>query len=93
MDAQQSLEAMKRLRQERGVRPEARERTRRATKAWKAIRKALEAADSAVPEIAESAGLSTEEVFWHVNAMRKYGEVEIAGEDGSYLRYRLVRKA
>ena len=93
MDPQQSLDAMKRLRRERGVRPEVLERSRRTTKVWKAIREALDGADLTVPEISAATGIPTEEAFWHLNALRKYGEAEIAGEADSYLRYRRVKRA
>jgi len=40
-----------------------------------------------VPEIAQACGLPPEQVFWHVMAMRKYGQVEEQGMDGQYYRY------
>ncbi|MBN1773649.1 MAG: winged helix-turn-helix domain-containing protein [Deltaproteobacteria bacterium] len=92
MDTEKSLEAMKRLRHERGVRPEALERSRRATRTWKAIREALSGGELSVPELAAKTGLPTGEVFWYLNALRKYGEAEIAGEADSYLRYRRVTR-
>lgn len=92
MDPQKSLDAMKRLRRERGVSPEALERSRRTTKVWKAIREALDRADLTVPELAAATGMTTEEVFWNLNALRKYGEAEIIGEADSYLRYRRVKR-
>lgn len=92
MDPQQSLDAMKQMRKERGRNAEALEKSRFTSKIWAAIRDALSQNDLTAPEIAKATGFQADTVFWHINALRKYGEVEIAGEADSYLRYRRVKR-
>ena len=46
-----------------------------------------------VPEIVESTGLPSPEVFWCVTAMKKYGLVNEGAKDGSYFRYSLEEAA
>ena len=87
-----AVETMKRVRAERGVRPEVLKLQRQTTKIWKALRAAFDEGPATVPELAERTGLDSQDLFWHLNALRKYGEVEILEPDGDYLRYRKVTK-
>jgi predicted transcriptional regulator len=61
----------------------------------KALRQAMESGAQTVPELARIIGLPSEQVLWHLTAMRKYGLVEETGmdEDGAYCRYRLPQEA
>jgi hypothetical protein len=43
-----------------------------------------------VPEIAAATGIPTNIVFWHIIAMRKYGEAAEAELKGNYPSYRLI---
>jgi hypothetical protein len=57
----------------------------------KAVRATLDRAGPAtVPQVAEATGLDTQKVFWTIAAMRKYGQVREAGENGDYPLYELV---
>ena len=70
--------------------------TQTRLKQQQALRKQLRAAlhDGArtVPELAAACSLPTEEVLWHVTAMRKYDELVEAGMDGAYYRYALAEE-
>lgn len=92
MDKQSALEAMKRVRTARGVRPEVVEACRQATRLRNAVREALRAGPATVPELSERTGLEPRVVFWYLNALRKYGAAEIAEVDGDFLRYRGVSR-
>ena len=43
-----------------------------------------------VPAIAESTGVPSSTVFWHVIAMKKYGKVAESGQEGDYPKYQLI---
>jgi hypothetical protein len=47
-----------------------------------AIKKSLQDGEKTVPEITAAANLPSADVLWFVNAMRKYGEAVITGDDG-----------
>ena len=82
---------LKKLRDERGGAVD--EITRRNTErqaARKKVRAALATGPATVPAIAEASGLPTQDVLWHVSAMRKYGDLVETGTDGDYCTYALV---
>ena len=54
------------------------------------IRKSLAAGSKTVPEITRDVHLPAADVLWFVNAMRKYGETAVAGEENGYKKYTLV---
>ena len=85
-------EEMKNARKERGIKPELTALRKHNRSVQKAIQEALEGDAKTPPEIARLSGFDVREVFWHINAMRKYGQAEIEGQDGSYLKYRLLKK-
>jgi hypothetical protein len=58
--------------------------------ARKKVRAALAGGTATVPAITAASGLSSQDVLWHVAAMRKYGDVVEAGTDGDYPTYALV---
>lgn len=87
------MEQMKQARKARGgVRPELRELDKRTRQLEKTISEAMGAEAISPPKLAEKTGLDVREVFWQLNAMRKYGKVAIEGQDGSFLSYKLINK-
>lgn len=61
----------------------------------KTLRRGLQGEPRSIPEIAKNSGLPAHEVLWHVNAMKKYGEVIEDGmdDDFEYYLYRLAKEA
>lgn len=62
--------------------------------ARKAIERTLSGGPHTVPQLAQSIGMPTNEVLWHIAAMKKYGIVAEAGTDesGDYYLYCLLKK-
>jgi hypothetical protein len=52
-----------------------------------AIKKILQDGAKTVPEIAAAVRLPSADVLWFVNAMRKYGDAVITGDDNGYKKY------
>lgn len=75
-----------------GVHPEERKKHQAMVAHRKTIRAVLERAPSTVPKIAAELNLATDEVLWHLTAMRKYGQAAEAGEDGDYVLYALAEQ-
>jgi predicted transcriptional regulator len=85
---------LKRLRAERDEQLKAvRARTRDVLKLRRKVKKALEDGPQTVLSIASAVGASTDEVLWHVMAMRGYGLVAEDDQEGDYFKYRLVPAA
>jgi len=61
----------------------------RQVKVRRELAAALKVGAKTVPELAQAVGLPGREVMWHLNAMRKYGEVAVTGQAGDYLTYGL----
>jgi predicted transcriptional regulator len=81
------------LRQRRGPVPEElRRRVSECNRIQKAIAGSLQDGPKTAPEIATATGVPTDQVFWHLMAMRKYGEVVEDEPDGAYFRYALQKK-
>ena len=55
----------------------------------KAIRTALKPGAKTVPQIAAESNIDASVILWHLMAMRRYGEVTEAGEQGQYPLYAL----
>ena len=55
----------------------------------KQLREQLAGGPRTIPELVSASGLDSTKVTWHVMAMKKYGELQDAGLDGDYYRYRL----
>lgn len=92
-DVQDKREAMKALRKERGDMIEiAQQRLKEQTRIRKEIARVLKVGPQTAPAVSAATGISTEVVFWHLMALRKYGQVVEAGEDGDYYRYQLSEK-
>ncbi len=62
------------------------------SRARKAVRAALADGPRTVPQIAQAAGIDPADALWHLTAMRKYGELREAGQDGDYVLYELLAK-
>jgi len=72
--------------------PEVLERVKYGKRVAAAIRKSLKDGPKTVPEMVELTELPDADLFWYVNALKKYGEVAVESKDGSYNRYRLNRR-
>ena len=90
----ESRKARDLIKQRRGPIPESlRDSYREAGRIKKAIRKALAEEPKTVPEISSETDISPEKVFWFLNSMRKYGEVqETTTRKGPYYTYALIQK-
>jgi len=92
MNKQKALENLKTFREAAPpVSETVRESLKKQNRFVKIIKEALADSPKTVPRIAEMSGLPAHEIFWYMNALRKYGFAEIGGEDGSYLLYKTVR--
>ena len=58
----------------------------------KLLKKALKEGAKTIPEITEIVGLPSDEVLWHIVAMKKYDLVAEVGKDGEYYKYALPAK-
>jgi predicted Rossmann fold nucleotide-binding protein DprA/Smf involved in DNA uptake len=84
-------EALKALKAARGPETTAvQARLKEQVKIVNEITRVLKEGPRTVPSLAETAGLPTETVFWHLMALKKYGKVVEAAADGDYYQYRLV---
>ncbi len=84
-------EALKSLREQRSAQTEAvQTRLKQQMKVEKELTRVLREGPKTVPALADATGLSTQTVFWHLMAFKKYGKVVEADQDGDYFQYRLV---
>jgi predicted transcriptional regulator len=92
-DAKKRTEVLKALRE---AHRDTVERTQALLKEQQAFRKRLREVmahgPQTVPEIAAAADLPSEEVLWHVMAMKKYDLVREVGKDGEYYQYVLAEE-
>jgi hypothetical protein len=72
-----------------GVPPALLELTRRQATIRKQLARALQDGPRTVPEIAAASGFPTHEVFWHLMAMKKYGDIVEGEERDGYFEYAL----
>jgi predicted transcriptional regulator len=56
----------------------------------KKVRVAMKSGAQTIPDIAATAELPSEEVLWHVMAMKKYDLVRETGKEGDYYQYELA---
>ncbi len=83
---------LKRLRSERKEQlAAARERNKPVAVLRRKVKKALVDGPQTVPALAAALSVTTDEVLWHVAAMRAYGLVVEDEADGDYFKYRLVQ--
>jgi len=59
-------------------------------KTRKAITEALKEGAKTVPELSSTTGLKSNDVLWHVMAMKKYGHLKEVDERGDYVSYTLI---
>jgi predicted transcriptional regulator len=84
-------EALKALRDQRPTETEAAQaRLKEQLKIEREITRVLKDGPKTVPALAEATGFPTETVFWHLVALKKYGKVVEAEQEGDYFQYRLV---
>jgi predicted Rossmann fold nucleotide-binding protein DprA/Smf involved in DNA uptake len=69
----------------------ARNREQRAVR--RKLLNALQSGPKTVPELARETDLPRHEVFWHLMALRKYGQVAEGEESDQYFTYALVPQA
>jgi hypothetical protein len=86
-------EALRRFRERMGGLTETRKAYAKADRdARKALREALKSGPTTVPALAAAAQLPSEDVLWHLMAMRRYGEVAEAGRAGDHYLYALKER-
>ena len=56
----------------------------------KQIRQALGTGPMTVPEVAQATDLPSDQVLWHITAMKKYDLVDEVGMSGEYYQYQLA---
>jgi predicted ArsR family transcriptional regulator len=84
-------EALKALREQRATETEAAQaRLKEQVKIEREIARVLKEGPMTVPALAEATGFPTQMVFWHLVALRKYGKVAEAEQEGDYFQYRLT---
>lgn len=84
-------EALKTLREQRAAETEAAQaRLKEQVKIVNGITRLLKEGPKTVPALAEATGLPTQRVFWHLIALKKYGKVVEADQEGDYFQYRWV---
>jgi predicted transcriptional regulator len=92
-EARQRTQLLKQMREEHEETVKRTQETRKEQqRIRRAIRDALGSEAKTVPAIAEAAGLSAQEVLWHVMAMKKYGLIDEKEMDGQYYTYQLVKE-
>lgn len=72
-----------------GVSKDVAERNRQQAAIRRKIIASLKEGAKTAPELAAATGLSTQDAFWWLMALRKYGIVAEAGTGGSYVKYQL----
>jgi predicted transcriptional regulator len=56
------------------------------------LQKAMKGGPKTIPEIAEAAQLPSDQVLWHVMAMKKYDLIREVGMEGEYYQYQLAKE-
>jgi hypothetical protein len=64
--------------------------TRETARVQSAILKALAGGGLTVPQLAEATQLPADRIFWHVNALKKYGKVKAGDKEEGYFCYSLA---
>jgi predicted transcriptional regulator len=85
------VELLKRLREEHAdTVAQTQERLKAQNAIRKQIRNALEAGPKTVPEVAQETSLPSDQVLWHITAMKKYDLVIEVGMREEYFEYQLA---
>jgi predicted transcriptional regulator len=93
-EAKKKAETLKRLREEHKesvTRVQAQMKEQNAIR--KIIREAMGDEPKTVLQVAEATGMAANEVLWHINAMRKYGQVLESDMDGEYYTYQIAQES
>jgi predicted transcriptional regulator len=86
-------EFLKQLRSERSETIEKTQILLREQKQFqKSIMKSIDEDPKTIPEIADEIGEPSQEVLWHIAAMKKYGIVAEAGMSGDYVLYQRTKE-
>jgi predicted transcriptional regulator len=56
------------------------------------LQKAMKGGPKTIPEIAEVAQLPSDQVLWHIMAMKKYDLIREVGMEGEYYQYQLTKE-
>jgi hypothetical protein len=89
-EAVQEKKAIRILREKRGgMTEEFKAYYQRQVKVRRELVASLRVGPKNVSELAQAVSLPGHEVMWHLNAMKKYGEVAVVGQAGDYLTYGL----
>ncbi len=89
--ATRSRDALKALREQRGTAlAAAQARLKEQNRVVGELTRRLKDGPKTVPELAEATELPSEAIFWQLMALKKYGKVAEADQDGDYFRYRLT---
>jgi DNA-directed RNA polymerase specialized sigma subunit len=92
MNKQQSLDNLKQFRTESGIKnSESKQALKRQLKIKRTILEVLANSSKTIPELAAEIEYPAAEIFWHINAMRKYGDVEFDAEVENYIAYKLIQ--
>lgn len=95
-DKQEAQKRTQMLKQLREAHSDTVVRTQALLKEQNAFRKRLRSAmadgPQTVPQIAQASGLPSDQVLWHLTAMKKYDLVAEVDMSGEYYRYELVRE-
>ena len=92
--AKKEKEPIQILRERRGgASKELKAHVKNQNRTRKAIEGALASETRTIPQIADATGFKSEEVMWHVMAMKRYGDVLEAGQCGDYYTYTLKGEA
>jgi hypothetical protein len=84
--------ALKSLRERRGADLEATQaQLKEQIRVNRDLTRLLEAGPKTVPALAEALGMPTDKVFWHLIAMKKYGQIAEGEQDGDYFQYRIIK--
>jgi predicted transcriptional regulator len=91
--AKERTEMLKRLREQHQA---AVEQTQALLKEQQAIRKqirqAMAGGPKTLPEVAQASGLPTDQLLWHITAMKKYDLVVEIGKFGENYQYQLAEE-
>ena len=92
MNKEQAKEDLKQIRSANKPGKKFMEEQRWHRELIKKLAETLEDKALTVPELASLTGIPQNDVFWHINVMRKYGQVEIREEVEGYLSYGILNK-
>jgi predicted transcriptional regulator len=91
--AKKRIELLKQLREKYAdTVAQTQERLKSQQAIRKQINQALKEGPKTVPEVALATDLPSDQVLWHITAMKKYDLVEEVGMSGEYYQYQLAQE-